>query len=427
MRNHGLRRSLYDLVFGGRDVKNAVNSYFKSLTAYQSSFTSWDGGIYEANLTRACIEAGARQASKLEPNVSGVAEPQATRALLTQPNPWTTTPQFLARVWTCLMVNDTCLIVPVVGADGFTQVGYAVALPSQTTVVEDATGTPWLRMQFSSGDVGLMEWSRVGVMTRHQFRSDFFGDQLNTLDDTLQLIDAQKQAELAAIKNGASVRFLGKVTQNLAPDDLRAKRIEFNESNLSAENAGGLALYDGSFDAVTQVTPTSWTIDASEMERIRTNAHDHFGTNDAILHSCWSEDEWNAFYEGMVEPFAVLLGAVLTSMTYTPFEVANHNGITFSANRLQYASNVTKLNVTTALVDRGIMTTNQALDVWQMPQVGPEGDRRIIRGEYIDASLISAHTVDDAQAALAANALSDSTQQTQGGSNGADAQNPQQA
>ena len=73
------------------------------------------------------------------------------------------------------------------------------------------------------------------------------------------------------------------------------------------------------------------------------------------------------------------------------------------------------------------MTTNQALDVWQMPQVGPEGDRRIIRGEYIDASLISAHTVDDAQAALAANALSDSTQQTQGGSNGADAQNPQQA
>lgn len=425
MRNHGLRRSLYNLVFGNHAEKQAVGSYFKTLTAYSTSFSSWDGGVYEANLTRACIEAGARQASKLELNVSGVAEVQATRSLLTQPNPWTTTPQFLARVWTCLMVSDTCLIVPVIGADGVTQVGYAVALPSQTDVVEDATGSPWLRMRFSSGDTGYLEWSRVGVMTRHQFRSDLFGDQLDTLDDTLQLIDAQRQAELAAIKNNASVRFLGRLTTNLAPDDLRDKRKEFNESNLSVDNANGIALYDTSFDSVTQVTPTAWTIDASEMERIRTNAHDHFGTNDSILHSCWSEDEWNAFYEGMIEPFAVMLGAVLTAMTYTPFEVANHNEITLSSNRLEYASNVTKLNVTTQLVDRGIMTLNQALDVWQMPQIGPDGDKRIIRGEYIDANLISEHTVGDAQAALAANALSDSTQQT-GGSNAAAAQDAKQ-
>ncbi|MFA6690046.1 MAG: phage portal protein [Sphaerochaetaceae bacterium] len=418
-RKHRLRRSLYDLIFGTHAKKKAVDSYFKTLTAYSTSFTSWDGGVYEANLTRACIEAGARQASKLEPNVAGVAEPQATRALLTQPNPWSTTPQFLARIWTCLMANDSCLIVPVIGSDGLTQVGYSVALPGRTDAVEDSTGALWLRMQFSSGDVGYIEWSRVGVMTRHQFRSDLFGDQLNTLDDTLQLIDAQKQAELAAIKNGASIRFLGKLGQNMAPDDIAAKRKEFNSSNLGKDNEGGIALYDMSFDSVTQVTPTSWTIDTREMERIRTNAHDHFGTNDTILHSQWSEDEWNAFYEGMIEPFAVMLGAVLTSMTYTPYEIANHNQITFSANRLQYASNTTKLNVTTNLVDRGIMTVNQALDVWQMPQIGPDGDQRIIRGEYIDASLISEHTVDDAKAALAANAISDSTQQPaqQGGGN----------
>lgn len=415
MRNHGLRRSLYNLIFGTHAEKQAVGGYFKTLTAYQTSFTSWDGGIYEANLTRACIEAGARQASKLELNVSGVAEPQATRSLLTQPNPWTTTPQFLARVWTCLMVSDTCIIVPVIGSDGSTQVGYAVALPSQADVVDDSTGSPWLRMRFASGDVGYLEWSRVGVMTRHQFRSDLFGDHLNTLDDTLQLIDAQRQAELAAIKNNASVRFLGQISTNLSPDDLRKKRREFNESNLSTDNANGIALYDNAFSSVTQVTPTAWTIDASEMERIRTNAHDHFGTNDALLHSCWTEDEWNAAYEGLIEPFAIQLGAVLTAMTFTPFEVANHNGITLSANRLQYASNVTKLNVTTNLVDRGIMTLNQALDVWQMPQIGPDGDKRIIRGEYIDASLISEHTIPDAQAALAANALSDSTQPQTGG------------
>ena len=416
-----LRRSLHDLIFGTHDQASsqAVGSYFKTLTAYSTVFSSWDGGLYEAALTRSAIEAGARQASKLEPNITGTAEPQATRTLLTSPNPWATTPQFLARVWTCLMVNGRCIIVPVVGADGVTQVGYAIALPNQCEVKQGRDGTPWLHMRFASGDETWIEWSRVGVMTRHQYRNDLFGDGGNPLDQTLQLLSAQEQAEMAAIENGAQVRFLGKLGMNLSPDDLRKKREEFNESNLSTDNAGGIAIYDASFQDVKQLTPQSWTIDTSEMERIRGNVHDYFGTNDDILHSSWSEDQWNAFYEGMIEPFAVQLGSVLTAMTFSTFEIANHNSITFAANRLEYASNATKVSVVTNLVDRGVMTTNEARDILQMPPV-EDGDKRIIRGEYIDASLISQHTVDDAQSALAANALSDSTQpQPQMGGNDA--------
>ena len=411
-----IRRSLHDLIFGTHDQASsqAVGSYFKTLTAYSTTFSSWDGGLYEASLTRSAIEAGARQASKLEPNITGTAEPQATRTLLTSPNPWATTPQFLARVWTCLMANGTCLIVPVVGADGVTQVGYAIALPNQCEVKQGRDGTPWLHMRFASGDETWIEWARVGVMTRHQYRNDLFGDGGNPLQQTLELLDAQQQAEMAAIDNGAQVRFLGKLGMNLSPDDLRKKREEFNESNLSKDNEGGIAIYDASFQDVKQLTPQSWTIDTSEMERIRGNVNDYFGTNDDILHSSWSEDEWNAFYEGMIEPFAVQLGSVLTAMTFSTFEIANHNSITFAANRLEYASNATKVSVVTNLVDRGVMTTNEARDILQMPPV-EDGDKRIIRGEYIDASLISEHTVEDAQSALAANALSNSTQPQTGG------------
>ena len=420
-----LRRSLHDLIFGTHDqaTSQAVGGYFKTLTAYSTTFSSWDGGLYEAALTRSAIEAGARQASKLEPNITGTAEPQATRTLLTSPNPWATMPQFISRVWTCLMVNGRCIIVPVVGADGVTQVGYAIALPNQCEVKQGRDGTPWLHMRFASGDETWIEWARVGVMTRHQYRNDLFGDGGNPLDQTLQLLSAQEQAEMAAIENGAQVRFLGKLGMNLSPDDLRKKRKEFNESNLSTDNAGGIALYDSSFQEVQQLTPQSWTIDTTEMERIRGNVHDYFGTNDDILHSSWSEDEWNAFYEGMIEPFAVQLGSVLTAMTFSTFEIANHNSIMFAANRLEYASNATKVSVVTNLVDRGVMTTNEARDILQMPPV-EDGDKRIIRGEYIDASLISQHTVDDAQTALAANALSDSTQpQPQMGGNNASTQN----
>ena len=86
-------RSMFDSIFHHAEMK-AVSGYFSTFTAYAPNFTTWRGGIYEAELTRSIIEAGAAHASKLKPEVSGSAQPEARRALERQPNPWMTTPQF---------------------------------------------------------------------------------------------------------------------------------------------------------------------------------------------------------------------------------------------------------------------------------------------------------------------------------------------
>ena len=121
-------RSLFDAVFH-RPQMQAVNGYFETFTAYAPSFTTWQGGLYEAELTRSIIESGADHASKLKPEISGSAQPNAARALLHAPNPWMTTPQFIKRVWTMLQVNDTALIVPM--GDGGDVTGYYPVLPTQ--------------------------------------------------------------------------------------------------------------------------------------------------------------------------------------------------------------------------------------------------------------------------------------------------------
>ena len=59
---------MFDSVFHGKQMQ-AVNGYFSTFTAYQPSFTTWTGGIYEAELTRSIIESGANHASKLKPEV----------------------------------------------------------------------------------------------------------------------------------------------------------------------------------------------------------------------------------------------------------------------------------------------------------------------------------------------------------------------
>lgn len=391
-------RSLFDAVFH-RPQMQAVNGYFETFTAYAPSFSTWQGGLYEAELTRSIIESGADHASKLKPEISGSAQPNAARVLRHAPNPWMTTPQFIKRVWTMLQVNDTALIVPL--GDGDEVTGYYPVLPSQCEAY-DVGGELWLNLRFPTGDTVLVEWSRVGVMTRHQYQSDLFGDGTNVLQPTLELMHAQAEAEQTAIRQGAAVRFIGKLSQNRNEIDSEAARKRFN-SQLSVDNAGGIAVYDKLFSDVQQITPTSYTVDAAQMERIEKSAYRFFGSNEDIVMNRADEDTFNSYYEGRIEPFAVQLGFVMTAMTFTPNEIAHGNEIMFSANRLEFASNTTKLNVSVALFDRGIWCGNQVADVFQSAHY-EGGERHVIRGEYIDLALISEHTVEQAADAAAKNA-----------------------
>jgi hypothetical protein len=143
---------------------------------------------------------------------------------------------------------------------------------------------------------------------------------------------------------------------------------------------------------------------------------DYFGVNESILQNDYDEQKWNAFYEGKIEPFALQLGLVLTNLFFSDRERALGNAIVFSSNRLQYASNATKLNVVKDLSDRGYLSNYQACDIFNLPypkdavgNVIPE--RWIIRGEYIDVSNLPTHTVDQAKSYMQPNTEPASTEE----------------
>ena len=71
-------------------------------------------------------------------------------------------------------------------------------------------------------------------------------------------------------------------------------------------------------------------------------------------------------------------------MLFTFREQSQGNLVIATANRLQYMSNNDKLNVTAQLLDRGMLTLNEAREIWNMAPV-EGGDVRIIRGEYYGA------------------------------------------
>ena len=105
--------------------------------------------------------------------------------------------------------------------------------------------------------------------------------------------------------------------------------------------------------------------------------------HDEVLQNKAFGDSWSAFYEGAIEPFAVQFSEVMTKMLFTLREQTQGNLVMLTANRLQYMTNADKLNVSSQLVDRGVISINDAREIWNLPPV-EGGDIRIIRGEYYD-------------------------------------------
>jgi hypothetical protein len=126
--------------------------------------------------------------------------------------------------------------------------------------------------------------------------------------------------------------------------------------------------------------------DAKQMEIIEDKIYKYFNVNASIVKSDYSEQQWNAFYESVVEPIAIQLSLEFTSKVFTDREQGWGNEIVFEANRLQYASNQTKIQIVQTLMDRGLLSQNQALEIFNLPPV-EDGEKRIISLNFVDSSI----------------------------------------
>lgn len=371
-----------DYLFHGRKMQ-VIDSYFKMLNGYSPTFTSFNGGVYEMDLTRVAINSFATHCSKLKPEVEGSAHKRLERVLQYKPNYFMDTVKFIKRLATILAVENTAFIVPIEDEAG-NLCGWYPIRPQRCEVVE-AAGQVYLRYLFANGEYGAIEFERVGIMTDFEYSDDLFGEDNTTLKPTMQLIHTQNEGIINAVKNSANIRFLAKVANMLKPEDIKKERERFTEDNLSADNKSGMIIYDNKFSDLKQVESKPYTPNALQMQQIQDSVCTHFGTSMDILQNKFDENTWNAYYEGKIEPFAIQLSLVMTNMTFTKREIAQGNAIVFSANRLQYASNTTKLQVSTQLFDRALLCRNDVMDIWNMAHV-EGGEKYYIRKEYTEVS-----------------------------------------
>jgi len=380
--------SLLDKIFRPAEAKKSeealreASSFFQTLTAYAPVFTNWGGAIYESEIVRAAIDARARHISKLKVETIGTANQSLQKKLALGPNQWQTWSQFLYRVSTILDVNNTAFIVPVFD-ERMIITGVFPVLPTMCSLVE-YDGEIWLRYQFSTGQFAAVEFRKCAVLTKHQYRNDFFGDSNFPLRETMQLIHIQNQGIEEGVKNAATFRFMATLNNFSSSADLAKERKRFTEANLSTKSeAGGFLLFPNTYQNVKQIDVKPYSVDADQMEQIRENVFNYFGVSEGVLQNSAKNEDLEAFFDGAIEPFAIQLSEALTKMLFSERERANGSYVIASANRLQYMSTTQKVAMARELGDRGAILIDEIRELFNYAPL-PNGAGQVapIRGEY---------------------------------------------
>ena len=364
------------------DALRDARKYFETLTAYTPVFTNWGGAIYESEIVRAAIDARARHISKLKVETIGTANSSLQTKLAQGPNQWQTWSQFLYRVSTILDVNNTAFIVPVFD-ERMVITGVFPVLPSQCSLVE-YDNEIWLRYQFSNGQFAAVEFRKCAVLTKHQYKSDFFGDSNYPLRETMQLIHIQNQGIEEGVKNAATFRFMATLNNFSSDKDLAKERKRFTEANLSTESeAGGFLLFPNTYRDVRQIDVRPYAIDADQMRQIRENVFNYFGVSEDVLQNKARNEDLESFFDGAIEPFAIQFSEALTRMLFSERERAQGSYLIANANRLQYMSTSQKVQMAKELGDRGAILIDEIRELFNYSPL-PDGAGQVapIRGEY---------------------------------------------
>lgn len=115
---------------------------------------------------------------------------------------------------------------------------------------------------------------------------------------------------------------------------------------------------------------------------------DYLGVGASIINATYTEDEFTAFYESLIEPFALQLSQ--------EFRLKSGVEITFTAERMEFSSADTKIKLLHEAAPLGLITVNEARRLLALPPVD-DGDRRLQSLNYVSADKADAYQLEESE------------------------------
>ena len=353
-----------------------------------NNYISWNGTIYDSDIVRSCIRPKVKATGKLvAKHLRDVVDAEghhelkvnpsnAIRFILDEPNPLMTGQMLQEKLATQLCLNSNAFALIIRDDYGSPMEIYPI-IARTVDAVYDSAGK--LRLKFTLNNNKVYEFPYEDVIhLRQDFNeNDIFGTPIApVLVPLLDVVTTTDQGVINAIKNSSIIRWLLKFTNSMRKEDLKSQAKDFADNFLATSEGMGVAAVDAKADA-QQINPTDYVPNAAQMDRTTKRIFDLFNTNDAIVSSKYTEEQYNSYFDAEVEPVLIQLGGEYTRKLFTRRERVFGNKIVFEASAWDSASISTKLNLQ-AMVDRGALTPNEWRATLNLAPV-PGGDDPIRR------------------------------------------------
>lgn len=353
-----------------------------------NNYISWNGTIYDSDIVRSCIRPKVKATGKLvAKHLRDVVDAEghhelkvnpsnAIRFILDEPNPLMTGQMLQEKLATQLCLNSNAFALIIRDDYGSPMEIYPI-IARTVDAVYDSAGK--LRLKFTLNNNNVYEFPYEDIIhLRQDFNeNDIFGTPIApVLVPLLDVVTTTDQGVINAIKNSSIIRWLLKFTNSMRKEDLKSQAKDFADNFLATSEGMGVAAVDAKADA-QQINPTDYVPNAAQMDRTTKRIFDLFNTNDAIVSSKYTEEQYNSYFDAEVEPVLIQLGGEYTRKLFTRRERVFGNKIVFEASAWDSASISTKLNLQ-AMVDRGALTPNEWRATLNLAPV-PGGDDPIRR------------------------------------------------
>lgn len=378
------KRNLFKVFFGKKkQEQNITKTQLQLLNSYNAQFTTLSNNSYDSKVARQCIDRIATHCAKLIPkhvkeNIGNNIKGEINFLLQNQPNPIMTKFDFIYKIISMLYTDSNAFIFIAKDKEGFIT-GFYPVLAQNYSLLQDSDGNMYLQFKFINGQLYTLPYLELIHLRLFYNKHDIFGTDNKVLKIDLDTALTASEGIKNAIKTSNNLKGILKYTNSMLKEkDIKENKNNFVKDFLSLENESGIAALDAKAE-FQEVSLDPITLDKNQLEQVNYNIFDYYGISEKIVKNNFNAVDWNAFFEGVIEPRAIQMGDAFTRKIFSNKALKEGHKIVFTANRLQYASLDSKIDLIRVAGSYGLLTKDDGREILDMTPLGGEEGKKILQ------------------------------------------------
>ena len=385
-------RNLIDTIFNVKPTQIDSNKYTNAqlINSYTNFITNYNAEIYNDLAVRSCVDTIARHVAKLKPvhiiqddNGRNTQKSAINNLLANRPNIYMSTSDFLYKIASQLLYYGNAFVY--IQKDDKQNINGFYPVDFTSCELKEYDDNLYLKFNFNNAKNIVIPYTDIIHIRRNYSTHDLLGqDAYKPLLETLTNLSKSRQSISNKVENGGKISGILKLSGMVSQPEWKTKAEVFADWFKSSNSkSGGIAAIDSTADFIP-VSTKAESAEEAQLKYLQSEVYSYFGISESIVNGSYNETEWQAFYESIIEGIKIQLSQEFTAKVFTAKEKEYGNIIDFNSNRLTYASTTNKVNMVKELGALGLLTTNEARELFDLPPV-EDGDKRLVSLNYINA------------------------------------------